>query len=75
MTLAFDRRDHAVNNTEYDDIIDLPHFQAPGRQPMARSARAAQFMPFKSLKGYDEMIEFSEEQLGQVESHYVEEEP
>lgn len=38
------------------DIIDLPHFHAPGRGYMPNRERAAQFMPFKSLKGYDEMI-------------------
>lgn len=42
---------------DYDDIINLEHFHAPGRPYMPNSERAAQFMPFKSLKGYDEMID------------------
>lgn len=74
MTKASEHHDQNKGNLEYHDIIDLPHFQAPGHQPMLRSARAAQFMPFKSLKGYDELIAFAEDELSQVESHYVEDE-
>lgn len=40
----------------YEEIIDLPHFHAPEHGFMPNLERAAQFMPFKSLKGYEEMI-------------------
>lgn len=42
---------------EYQDIINLPHFHAPGYPHMPNIERAAQFMPFKSLKEYNTMIE------------------
>ncbi len=42
---------------KYDDIINLPHFHAKGHPYMSNVARAAQFMPFKSLKGYDELVD------------------
>ena len=57
----------------YNDIIDLPHFKAPGRKQMSLHDRAAQFMPFKSLKGYDELIEISEVEAKTEKSHYSEE--
>ncbi len=41
----------------YDDIINLPHFHAEGRPYMSKHDRAGQFMPFKSLKGLDEMVD------------------
>lgn len=40
----------------YDDIINLEHFHDPKRPFMSRHDRAAQFMPFKSLKAYEEAI-------------------
>ena len=43
--------------SQYNDIIDLPHFHDPSRSHMSMSARAAQFAPYKSLVGYDEMID------------------
>lgn len=57
---------------DYTDIIDLPHFHAPGRPFMPNSERAAQFMPFKSLKGYDDLVdESAEEILGTEERQIV----
>ena len=41
---------------KYDDIIDIPRYIDPARQSMSMHDRAAQFMPFKSLKGYDDMV-------------------
>lgn len=38
-----------MSNTNYEDIIDLPHYHDPSRPFMAKSDRAAQFAPFKSL--------------------------
>ena len=40
----------------YDDIIDLPHYHDPDKPFMSHRDRAAQFAPFKSLVGYDQMI-------------------
>lgn len=39
--------------SEYDDIIDLPHHVSSVRKPMPRANRAAQFMPFAALAGYE----------------------
>ena len=52
---------------KYSQIVDLPHFHAPGRPFMSNHDRAAQFMPFKSLKGYDDMVNQKSEKppLGQ----------
>ena len=41
----------------YDDIIDLPHHVSRRHPPMSRHKRAAQFMPFAALAGYDQVIE------------------
>lgn len=40
----------------YDDIIDLPHHVSPRRPQMPRQNRAAQFMPFAALSGYENVI-------------------
>lgn len=42
--------------SKYNDIIELPHFHDPSRPYMSMRDRAAQFAPYKSLNGYDEMI-------------------
>ena len=44
--------------TVYTDIIDLPHHEPdPIRHPrMSFTKRAAQFVPFAALSGYDEMV-------------------
>jgi hypothetical protein len=46
-------------NTEYDDIINLPHHVSPRHPRMSLQARAAQFAPFSALTGYGEEIEKS----------------
>ena len=38
-------------------MIDMPHFHDPKRPFMSMHDRAGQFMPFKSLKGFDDDIE------------------
>lgn len=38
----------------YDDIIDLPHHQSQTHAHMSMHNRAAQFMPFAALTGYDD---------------------
>ena len=44
-------------NTEYDDIIGLPHHRSKKRSPMSMHDRAAQFSPFAALTGFDSVIE------------------
>lgn len=41
---------------QYDDIIHLPHHVSETRPQMANYDRAAQFMPFSALSGYDAAI-------------------
>lgn len=43
-------------NSEYDDIIDLPHHTSATRKRMAVIDRAAQFAPFAALTGHDDAI-------------------
>ena len=40
----------------YDDIIHLPHHRSRTRPHMSMHNRAAQFMPFAALTGYDDII-------------------
>ena len=40
----------------YDDIINLPHHCSRTRPHMSMHNRAAQFMPFAALTGYDDII-------------------
>ena len=40
----------------YDDIIDMPHHQSQTHAHMSMHNRAAQFMPFAALTGYDDII-------------------
>ena len=43
-------------NHDYDDIINLPHYE-PKRHPrMSMWNRAAQFAPFAALTGYEDAI-------------------
>ena len=42
---------------DYDDIIDLPHRQSRHHAHMPLQTRAAQFMPFAALTGYNQVIE------------------
>ena len=42
--------------TEYSDIIDRPRWESPVHPHMSLYDRAAQFMPFAALTGYDDMI-------------------
>ncbi|MBN2651258.1 MAG: hypothetical protein JXR63_02665 [Spirochaetales bacterium] len=43
-------------NGKYDDIINLPRHKSKIRSSMARADRAAQFMPFAALAGYEDSI-------------------
>lgn len=40
----------------YNDIIDLPHFEPKYHKRMSTMARAAQFAPFAALTGHDAAI-------------------
>lgn len=44
-------------NFEFKDILYLPHFHAPNKPYLSPEKRAAQFMPFKSLDTYEDVIE------------------
>ena len=45
---------------EYDDIINLPHYEPKNHPRMSMWKRAAQFAPFAALRGYDEAIKEAE---------------
>lgn len=46
-----------MNETNnYDDIINLPHHVSTVRAHMSLHDRAAQFLPFAALTGYDDAI-------------------
>ena len=46
-----------VSNSDFQDILHLPHFHAPNKPYLSSEKRAAQFMPFKSLDTYEDTIE------------------
>ena len=41
---------------KYDDIIHLPHHVSSTRPHMPMTDRAAQFMPFRALTGYEDAV-------------------
>ena len=45
---------------EYDDIIDLPHYEPKNHQRMPMCKRAAQFAPFAALTGYEKAVKDAE---------------
>lgn len=46
-----------VKNHQYDDIIDKPYPHCRVSHRMTMLERAAQFLPFDALTGYDEAVE------------------
>ena len=42
---------------KYDDIIHLPHHVSATRPHMPMIDRAAQFMPFRALSGYEDAVQ------------------
>ena len=48
---------------KYDDIINVKHFHLEGKPFMSNRDRAAQFMPFKSLNGYEDEISSSSDRI------------
>jgi hypothetical protein len=49
----------------YDDILNLPHPVSTTRPRMNRADRAAQFMPFAALTGYEAAIQETARQTGE----------
>lgn len=49
----------------YDDIIGLPHHRSQTHAHMSIHNRAAQFMPFAALTGYDDIIKQTEQASGE----------
>ena len=47
---------YSTDAHRYDDIIHLPHHQSKTHPHMPMAQRAAQFVPFSTLRGYDEQI-------------------
>ncbi len=45
-----------MNEKNYDDIIELPHYVSQKRPKMSMHDRAAQFSPFAALTGYEEAV-------------------
>ena len=43
-------------NKNYDDIINLRHYEPKKHKRMSREARSAQFAPFAALTGYNDAI-------------------
>jgi len=41
---------------DYDDIINLPHYEPKHHPRMSMWNRAAQFAPFAALTGYEDAI-------------------
>ena len=46
----------------YDDIINLPHYEPKHHPRMSMESRAAQFAPFAALTGYDTAIKDTAQQ-------------
>ena len=51
---------------DYDDIINLPHYEPKHHPRMTMSNRAAQFAPFAALTGYDEVIKESAQENASI---------
>ena len=45
-----------MNRDNYEDIIDLPHYNPKNHPRMSIESRAAQFAPFAALTGYDDAV-------------------
>lgn len=56
----------------YQDIIELQPPHLPSHPPISRSARAAQFMPFKALEPHENNIQAVEELIEQKTDTYIE---
>lgn len=55
----------------YEDIMHMNHPAPRGRAPMDRVNRAAQFMPFAALSGYEQLIRTAiDKQIASFQEHY-----
>lgn len=45
-----------MNKDNYEDIINLPHYEPQRHTRMSTESRAAQFAPFAALTGYDDAV-------------------
>jgi len=48
-----------MNNDNYEDIINLPHFE-PKHKRMSISVRSAEFSPFAALTGFNDAVKETE---------------
>ena len=48
-----------MNNDNYEDIINLPHYE-PKHKRMSISVRSAQFAPFSALTGFNDEVKETE---------------
>lgn len=56
----------------YEDIVNLEHYKNPSRRQMTAIERAAQFMPFKALNEYEDVIAKKDNELDVAEDpNYV----
>lgn len=49
--------EYMKNQHNYDDMLNLPHPDSVNHTRMEPEKRAAQFMPFAALTGYEQSIE------------------
>lgn len=47
--------------SDYDNAINLPHYELKNHEKMSLQNRAAQFMPFQALNGFSESIDDAKE--------------
>ena len=45
-----------MNKENYEDIINLPHYEPKNHKRMSIESRSAQFAPFSALVGYEDEI-------------------
>ncbi len=50
------KRETNAGGWPYEDIVDLPHHVSTRHTPMPMIKRAAQFLPFAALTGYDDAL-------------------
>lgn len=50
----------------YDDIIDFPNHVSNRHPQMSMQNRAAQFVPFAAMRGYDEAIKKAENENNSI---------
>ena len=60
-------KDEKQVREKYADILELPYHGSAKRPHMAMAKRAAQFLPFAALDGYEETLE---EAVRTVEEQY-----